>query len=83
VLSTERDQRRAAHAASEARDRAQFVLGGISLVIWFVVAFTLSVQWFVDRYTGQPLLLAGGVAFLVAALPWLAYPALTRRFTRR
>jgi uncharacterized membrane protein len=82
VLSTERDQRRAARAASEARDHAQFILGGISLVIWFVVAFTLAVIWFVDEYTAQPLFMAGGIAFLVAALPWLAYKPLTRRLLR-
>ena len=29
----------------EARDRAQFILGAISLVVWFVVAFALGVTW--------------------------------------
>lgn len=67
----------------DARDRAQFLLGAISLVIWFVVAFTLGVRWYVDEDTAQPILMAGGIAFAVACIPWLAYPALVRRFTKR
>jgi hypothetical protein len=59
------------------------MLGAISLVIWLVVAFTLSVRWFVDEDTAPPILMAGGIAFAVAALPWLAYKPLVRRFTRR
>jgi hypothetical protein len=65
--------------ASEARDKAQFILGGVSLVIWFVLAFALAIRWFVDEYTAPPLFLAGGVAFAVAAVPWLAYRRLVRR----
>lgn len=72
-----------AGAEAEARDRAQFVLGAISLLIWFVVAFALSILWFVDEYTPQPLFMAGGVALVVAALPWLGYRPLARRFARR
>jgi hypothetical protein len=72
----------AARIEAEARDRAQFLLGGISLVIWLLAAFTLSVAWFVDEYTGRPILMAGGVAFLIAAIPWLAYRPLVRRFAR-
>ena len=64
----------------DARDRAQFILGAISLVIWFVVAFTLGVWWYVDEDTAQPILMAGGIAFAIAAIPWLGYPALVRRF---
>ena len=67
---------------AEGRDRAQFVLGAISFVIWFAVAFTLGVRWFVDEYTAQPILMAGGIALLVAAVPWLAYRPLSRRFAR-
>jgi len=66
----------------DARDRAQFILGAISLVIWFIVAFTLGVRWYVDEDTAQPILMAGGIAFAIAAIPWLAYPALVRRFTK-
>jgi hypothetical protein len=66
----------------DARDRAQFILGAISLVIWFVVAFWLGVRWYVDEDTAQPILMAGGIAFVVSALPWLAYPALVRKFSR-
>jgi hypothetical protein len=64
---------------SEARDHAQFILGAISLVIWFAVAFTLGVRLFVDEYTAPPILIAGGIALVVAALPWLAYRWLVRR----
>ena len=66
----------------DARDRAQFILGAISLIIWFAVAFTLGVRWYIDEDTAQPILMAGGIAFMIAAIPWLAYPALVRRFTR-
>ena len=65
----------------EARDRAQFILGAVSLVIWFAVAFALAVLWFVDEYTPRPIFMAGGVAFVVAALPWVAYRPLVRRFS--
>jgi hypothetical protein len=48
-----------------------------------VVAFALAVRWFIDEYTAQPILMAGGVAFAVAALPWLAYKPLVRRLMMR
>jgi len=67
---------------AEARDKAQFILGAVSLFVWFVVAFTLGVRWFIDEDTAQPILMAGGIAFMIAALPWLAYPSLVRRFSR-
>jgi len=66
---------------ANARDKAQFVLGAISLVVWFIVAFTLGVWWYVDEETAQPILLAGGIAFMICALPWLAYPWLARRLS--
>jgi hypothetical protein len=68
---------------ADARDRAQFILGAVSLVIWLVLAFTLAVKWYIDEYTAQPILMAGGIAFAVAAIPWLAYPVLLRRFMKR
>ena len=68
--------------AREARDRAQFILGALSLVIWLVAAFGLSVAWFVDEYTARPVLMAGGIALLLAALPWLGYARLVRRLQR-
>jgi hypothetical protein len=68
---------------SAARDRAQTILGAISLIIWFVVAFTLAVRWYVDEYTGRPILMAGGIALAIAAIPWLAYRPLVRRLRRR
>ena len=67
----------------DARDRAQFILGAISLVIWFAVAFPLGVLWYVDEDTAQPILMAGGIALAICALPWLAYPALVRKFSRQ
>ena len=66
---------------AEARDKAQFILGAVSLVIWFIVAFTLGVRWYIDEDTAQPILMAGGIAFMICALPWLAYPWLVRRFS--
>jgi hypothetical protein len=59
------------------------MLGAVSLVIWFIVAFTLGVKWFIDEDTPQPILVAGGIALMVAALPWLAYPWLTKRLARK
>ncbi len=72
-----------ARIESEARDRAQMILGAISLIIWFVVAFALGVKWFIDENTPQPILMAGGIALVVAAVPWLAYRPLVGRFMRR
>jgi hypothetical protein len=62
--------------------RAQFILGAVSLVIWFAVAFTLGVRWYIDEDTAQPILMAGGIALMVAALPWLLYKPLVRRLSR-
>jgi hypothetical protein len=59
------------------------ILGAVSLVIWFIVAFGLGVKWFIDEDTPQPILMAGGIALAVAALPWLAYPWLVRRLRTR
>jgi len=67
---------------TEAPVRAQFILGAISLVIWFIVAFALGVRWYIDEDTAQPILMAGGIALLVAAVPWLAYSWLVRRLSR-
>jgi membrane protein YdbS with pleckstrin-like domain len=67
----------------EARDRAQMILGAISLVIWLIVAFALGVVWYIDEDTPQPILMAGGIALLIAALPWLAYRPLLRRLRRK
>ena len=72
-----------ARIESDARDRAQFILGAISLMMWFVVAFALGVKWFIDEDTPQPILMAGGIALAVAAVPWLAYKPLVRRLRKR
>jgi len=68
---------------SEVRDQAQMILGAVSLVTWFAVAFGLAIAWYVDDNTPQPIFMAGGVALMLAAVPWLAYGWLVRRFTRR
>jgi hypothetical protein len=67
---------------AEARDRAQFILGAVSLIIWFVVAFALGVRWYVDEDTAPPILIAGTIALVVAAIPWLSYRWLVRRLLR-
>ncbi|HLZ26068.1 MAG TPA: hypothetical protein VKV73_01955 [Chloroflexota bacterium] len=67
---------------AEARDRAQLILGAVSLVLWFAVAFGLAIAWYVDDNTPQPIFMAGGIALIVAALPWLAYRPLVRRFRK-
>lgn len=66
---------------ADGRTRAQFVLGAVSLVIWFIVAFTLGVLWFIDENTAQPILMAGGIALMIAAIPWVLYPRLARHFS--
>ena len=68
---------------SEARDRAQMILGAVSLVLWFAVAFGLAIAWYVDDNTPQPIFMAGGIALLIAAVPWLGYGWLVRRLRKR
>lgn len=58
----------------EAREFAQMVLGALSLVLWFAVSFGLAIAWQVNDDTPAPrIMLAGGIGFIVAALPWLGY----------
>jgi hypothetical protein len=57
------------------------ILGAVSLVVWFAVAFALGVAWYVDDNTPQPIFMAGGIALLIAAIPWLAYRPLVRRLS--
>jgi hypothetical protein len=59
------------------------ILGAVSLVIWLIVAFGLGVVWFIDEDTPQPILMAGGFALIVAALPWLAYRPLVDKLRKR
>jgi hypothetical protein len=54
------------------------VLGAVSLVMWFAVAFGLAIAWQVTEDQPKPILQAGGIALVVAALPWLAYSRLVR-----
>jgi hypothetical protein len=57
----------------EAREFAQMVLGAVSLVIWFTVAFGLAIAMRVTEDRPREIMLAGGVALVLAALPWLGY----------
>lgn len=67
----------------EARDWAQVRLGFVSFVIWFVLTFGLIVLFDLTSYRrGSILLMVGGLCFLVAALPWVAYPRLVARKLR-
>jgi len=66
----------------EAGERAQLILGAVSLVIWFAVAFALAVTWVLEGAPDSRIILAGFIALGVAALPWLAYRPLVRRLTR-
>ena len=66
---------------AEARERAQLVLGALSLLIWFSVAYVLAVTWYMQTHTQRTILLAGFVALLVAAVPWLGYRRLVNRLT--
>jgi hypothetical protein len=58
------------------------ILGAVSLVIWFIVAFVLGVRWYVNEDTAPPILLAGCIALAVAAVPWLAYRPLVSRIRK-
>ena len=67
---------------AEARERAQLVLGAVSLVIWFAVAYTLAVAWYLQTNTQRTIILAGFVALVIAAVPWLGYRRLVQRLTK-
>jgi hypothetical protein len=68
-------------AERRARERAETILGLISLVLWLALAFGLAIAFgATDEDHPQPIMLGGGIAFLIAALPWLAYRWLVRRF---
>jgi hypothetical protein len=58
------------------------ILGAVSLVIWFVVAFTLAVYWLLAGAPDTRIILAGVIALAVAAVPWLAYRRLVRHLAR-
>lgn len=75
-------RRRGRRGPAEARERAQLILGAVSLLVWFVVAFGLSIAWYVDEDTARPILTAGGIGLLVAAVPWLAYGWLAEALQR-
>ena len=66
----------------EAAERAQMILGAVSLVIWFAVAFGLAVPWLLQGAPESRIILAGFIALGVAAVPWLAYRPLVKRLTR-
>jgi protein-S-isoprenylcysteine O-methyltransferase Ste14 len=63
-----------------ARERAEAILGLISLIVWLVLAFTLAIAFgATDEDHPQPIMMGGGIALVVAALPWLGYRWLVRR----
>jgi len=66
----------------EASERAQLILGAVSLVVWFVVAFALGVTWLLQGAAEARIIVAGFIALGVAALPWLAYRPLVDRLLR-
>jgi hypothetical protein len=70
-----------ARTRQEAVERAQLILGAVSLVIWFAVAFTLAVSWLLAGAPESRIILAGVIALGVAATPWLGYRRLVRRLT--
>jgi hypothetical protein len=70
-----------ARTRQEAAERAQLILGAVSLVVWFAVAFTLAVNWLLGGAPDTRIILAGFIALGVAAIPWLAYRRLVRRLT--
>ncbi len=70
-------------AERRARERTEAILGLISLIIWFALAFSLAFLFGVDEDNPQPTLMAGGLALVVAALPWVSYRWLLSRSRRR
>jgi hypothetical protein len=67
---------------AEARERAQMILGALSLLIWFGVAYTLAVTWYLQTHTQRTIIFAGFVALAVAAVPWLGYRRLVRKLSK-
>ena len=66
----------------EATERAQLLLGAVSLLLWFAVAYALSVTWLLDGQPRTRVMLAGAIALAVAAVPWVVYGPLVRRFSK-
>jgi hypothetical protein len=66
----------------EASERAQLILGAVSLLIWFAVAYGLAVTWLLAGAPDSRIILAGMIALAVAALPWLGYRRLVKTLTR-
>jgi hypothetical protein len=67
----------------EATERAQLLLGAVSLLLWFAVAYALAVNWLLAGASDSRVILAGTIALVVAALPWLGYRSLVRKLTAR
>ena len=65
----------------DAKERWQLMLGLTSLVLWFGVSFGLVIagNLLVGPIRPAGIILAGALAALVAAAPWLAYQRLVRR----
>ena len=66
----------------EAQERAQLILGAVSLILWFAVAFSLAVAWVLQGAPDSRIILAGMIALAVAAVPWLGYRRLVERLAR-
>ena len=66
----------------EASERAQLILGAVSLIVWFGVAFGLAVPWVLDGAPDSRIILAGTIGLAVAALPWLAYRPLVKKLEK-
>jgi hypothetical protein len=67
---------------AEARERAQLILGAVSLVVWFAVSFSLAVTWLLQGAPDSRIILAGMIALAVAAVPWLGYRRLVERLAK-
>jgi hypothetical protein len=68
---------------AEARERAQLILGFVSLLIWFAVAYGLAVTLYLQTHTQRAILLSGVVALGFAAIPWLGYRRLAERLAAK
>lgn len=69
----------------EAEERWQMILGLISLVVWFAVSFALILAMDAILGPGRPsrIIVAGTIAALAAAAPWIPYQRLVQRDVQR
>jgi hypothetical protein len=62
----------------EAREFAQAVLGLVSLVVWFGLSFGVAIAMQLTYSNNRTIMMIGGVALVIAALPWLGYHRLVK-----